>query len=65
MYIRQIDFVGEAAVDTGGPLREFWRLLGIEISLKFFVRYDEQRKTLRFNADYLRVRECGIVHFHS
>ncbi|XP_065844722.1 G2/M phase-specific E3 ubiquitin-protein ligase-like [Oscarella lobularis] len=23
----KIDFVGESAIDTGGPLREFWRLL--------------------------------------
>eukprot|EP00118_Oscarella_pearsei_P023120 m.272869 g.272869 ORF g.272869 m.272869 type:complete len:225 (+) comp40568_c0_seq10:1915-2589(+) len=49
----KIDFVGESAIDTGGPSREFWRLLGKEISEKMFIGVDPQRRTLAFNTDYL------------
>lgn len=32
MYRMQVVFLGEAAVDTGGPRREFWSLIGKEAS---------------------------------
>lgn len=35
--IIQIYFVGEEAVDTGGPRREFWRLLLLEAQEKYCI----------------------------
>lgn len=33
----QVFFVGEPAIDTGGPTREFWRLLNIALQEHYFV----------------------------
>ena len=33
----QVSFVGEWAVDTGGPRREFFRLVALEAKEKFFI----------------------------
>ena len=35
-YMLQVNFVGESAIDHGGPLREFFRLLALESSEEFF-----------------------------
>lgn len=59
----QIDFLGESAIDTGGPLREFWRILGCTIGEKMFVGYDDSRKTLILSTDALLVRVGGDRNF--
>lgn len=33
----QVTFVGEGAIDSGGPRREFFRLLAVEGANRFFV----------------------------
>ena len=40
-------FIGEPAVDTGGPSREFWRLLMLEVNNTFCVGGDEAKVFVR------------------
>lgn len=37
VFYDKVRFVGEGAVDYGGPRREFFRLLGTEAQRTFFV----------------------------
>ena len=54
IYELQVKFLGEDAVDEGGPKREFWRLLGLEIKSKLCVG-SEDRLTLSHNVLGLQV----------
>ncbi len=53
LYI-QVCFVGEPAIDTGGPTREFWRLL-ISAFQNSYCIGDEGRKVLDHNVPALEV----------
>ena len=39
--IEQVLFVGEGAIDQGGPKREFFRLLAVAVSQTYFIGRDE------------------------
>ena len=53
-------FVGETAVDTGGPSREFWRLLAIGIEKKY-CRVGENGCFLDKNVPALQVDACSVM----
>ena len=55
-YEMQIKFLGEIAVDEGGPKREFWRLLGLEIRSKLCVGSGD-RLTFSHNVLDLQVSQ--------
>ena len=38
----QVKFIGEEAVDQGGPKREYWRLLAIDIVTKLCIGSDDR-----------------------
>lgn len=52
----QISFVGEGAVDQGGPKREFFRLLAQAASKTFFKGSNSKTKFLDNNITAVQVR---------
>ena len=60
-FTLKVFFVGEDAVDTGGPLREFWRLIMQELSFQFCIGNDKN-KVLVHSVPALQVRVLpGII----
>lgn len=53
-------FVGEGAVDNGGPRREFLRMLASEASELFFIGSDNV-KFFSMNATALQVCSIGLI----
>ena len=53
----QVKFIGEEAVDQGGPKREYWRLLAIDIMTKLCIGSDD-RLTLEHDVLGLQVSKC-------
>lgn len=54
LFCVQVNFIGEEAIDQGGPKREFWRLLAIDIMTKLCIGSDH-RLTLEHNVAGLEV----------
>ena len=54
----KVCFVGEPAIDTGGPTREFWRLLTSGFQDMYCVG-DEGKKIIEHNVPALEVH-CKI-----
>lgn len=53
--------MGEAAIDEGGPKREFWRLLGDEIRARMCAG-DNDRLSLDHDIIGLQVRMHSFKH---
>ena len=56
VHILQVHFVGEEAVDKGGPKREFWRLLGLDIRAQMCAGDNDQ---LSLDHDMIGLQVCG------
>ena len=54
----QVHFVGEEAVDEGGPKREFWRLLGLDIRDQMCAGDNDQ---LSPDHDVIGLQVCSHV----
>lgn len=67
LYLIQILFVGEGAVDTGGPQREFFRLLAEQVreSLYFQNGEDSAGSFFACNTSGYRVWLCVLNVFGS
>ena len=57
-YLFQITFVGEGAVDYGGPKREFFRLFAQEAGKNYFIGQSSQPKFFRGDILAVQVRTC-------
>ena len=53
-------FLGEEAIDEGGPKHEFWRLLATDIKSKMCIGGEDQL-TLEHDVLGLQVKMC-IIH---
>ncbi len=58
-----MSFVGEEAVDTGGPSRGFWRLVMKDVCHKY-CHGDERRMVFARNVPTLQVRVHVYVHYN-
>ena len=58
--ILQVTFVGEGAIDQGGPKREFFRLFA-EQACTYFRGDDKQPKFLRNNIQAVQVHSACMV----
>lgn len=56
----KVCFVGEPAIDTGGPTREFWRLLNNGFQEKFCIG-SEGKKVFDHNVPALEV--CLLMKY--
>ena len=54
IFIYKVKFVGEAAVDTGGPGREFWHLLNRGIAAEY-CRGKDGKLVFERNTEALQV----------
>ena len=54
--------MGEEALDQGGPKREYWRLLAIDIMTKICIGSDD-RLTLEHDVLGLQVNTCMYCSF--
>ena len=60
----QVKFVGEEAVDEGGPKREFWRVLGEEIR-KHMCAGDNEKLCLEHDVVGLQVHNYLHIVKHA
>ena len=54
----QVQFIGEEALDQGGPKREYWRLLAIDIMTKLCIGSDQR---LTFEHDVLGLQVSAKI----
>ena len=54
----QVQFIGEEALDQGGPKREYWRLLAIDIMAKLCTGSDQR---LTFEHDVLGLQVSAKI----
>ena len=63
----QVDFVGEGAVDTGGPRREFFRLLAEQVRESGYFQHGEDctRSFFTCNTSGYRVNNKYVNNFDT
>ena len=57
----QVSFVGEGAIDCGGPRREFFRLVALEAKGRFFIGGLKKF----FLCDMMAIQVNYLIHFRK
>ena len=60
VHLFQITFVGEGAVDYGGPKREFFRLFAQEVSKNYLIGQSGKPKFFRGDILAVQVHTCVL-----